>query len=74
MDNIKRKDLEVYMHDSEGEKIDGTGQSITIIYIDVSISEKEVEQLIKTDRYRFDDRVIIVTPQQADNLIQEQKT
>lgn len=74
MDNIKRKDLEVYMHDSEGEKIDGTGQSITIIYNDVSISEKEVEQLIKTDRYRFDDRIIIVTPQQADNLIQEQKT
>lgn len=74
MDNIKRKDLEIYLHDSEGEKIEETGQRITIIYNDGIISEKEVEQLIKTDRYRFDDRIIIVTPQQADNLIQEQKT
>lgn len=74
MDNIKRKDLEIYLHDSEGEKIEETGQNITIIYNDGIISEKEVEQLIKTDRYRYDDRVIIISPQQADNLIRNQKT
>ena len=74
MDNIKRKDLEIYLHDSEGEKIEETGQRITIIYNDGIISEKEVEQLIKTDWYRYDDRVIIISTQQADNLIRNQKT
>lgn len=58
MNRIRRKDLVMHFVDSEGERIDGTEEEVTIIYNSDVITEKEVDQLIKEDRFKYDDRVI----------------
>lgn len=68
MNRIRRKDLVMHFVDSEGERIDGTEEEVTIIYNSDVITEKEVDQLIKEDRFKYDDRVIVTTRKQADNL------
>lgn len=56
--------------DSEGERIDGTEEEVTIIYNSEVITEKEVDYLVHNDMFKYDERVIVTTRKQADYLKQ----
>lgn len=68
MINIRRKDFEVCMTDSDGEKIRGTESMVSMLYNKNNISEEELDGLIKNGMYQYNSRVIVTTPDRADNM------
>lgn len=67
MENIRRHDFESYCCNSDGEPVIKTGD-VSVIYNTDVISEKEVDELIRTGMYEFDSRVVVTTPERADNM------
>lgn len=70
MNRIRRKDVVMCLADSEGERIAGTEEEVSIIYNNEVITEKEVDYLIQNDMFKYDERVIATTRKQADYLKQ----
>ena len=68
MKNIMRIDFVVGCGNSDGELVKGTERPVSILFNKTVITEKEVYCLIDNDAYEFDNRVIVTTPTQADNL------
>ena len=68
MDNIKRIDFEMGYADSDGEFIKGMTEEITVLYNESVINYEEVCRLIDSGEYEYDNRVVVTTPIQADNL------
>ena len=68
MENIMRIDFEVGCSNSDGEIVEGTETEVCILYNKTVISSDEVKTLILSGMYEHDDRIVVTTPTQADNL------
>lgn len=68
MSNIKRIDFEMGYTNSDGEFIDGMTEKISVLYNEGVINYEEVCRLIDSGEYEYDNRVVVTTPIQADNL------
>lgn len=68
MDNIKRIDFEMGYTNSDGEFIEGMTEGVTILFNITVISAEEVRELIGSGMYEYDNRIVVTTPIQADNL------
>lgn len=68
MNNVMRIDFETGCTNSDGEFVKGTERSITILWNKTVIDENEVRELIDSGIYEYDDRIVVTTPIQADNL------
>ena len=68
MKNVKRIDFETGCTNSDGEFIKGTERSVTILWNKTVIDGDEVRELINSGSYEYDDRIVVTTPTQADNL------
>lgn len=65
---VMRIEFETGCANSDGEIIEGTERDVCILYNETVITEDEVIALIHSGEYRYDNRVIVTTPIQADNL------
>ena len=63
-----RIDFETGCANSNGELVKGTERDVCILYNKTVITNDEVENLIRSGMYEFDNRIIVTTPTQADNL------
>ena len=68
MNNVMRIDFEIGCADSDGEIVKRTERDICILYNKTVITNKEVNELIKSGMYEYDNRIVVTTPTQADNL------
>lgn len=68
MKNVRRIDFEVGCCNSDGKLVSGTDRPVTILFNKTVISADEVNDLINTGEYEWDNRIIVTTPAQADNL------
>lgn len=68
MKNVMRIDFETGCAGSDGKVVKGTERSVTILWNKTVISEEEVLDLISSGSYEYDDRIVVTTPTQADNL------
>ena len=68
MKNVMRIDFETRICDSDGKPVDGTGRDVSILWNKTVISTDEVYELINNGMYEYDNRVVVTTPKQADNL------
>ena len=68
MKNVMRIDFETGCANSDGELVRGTERDITILFNKTVITSDEVKELIRSGRYEYDDRIVVTTPTQADNL------
>ncbi len=68
MNNVMRIDFETGCANSDGELVKGTERDVCILYNKTVITHDEVEELIRSDMYEYDSRIIVTTPTQADNL------
>lgn len=68
MKNVMRIDFSTSICDSDGEPVEGTGRDVSILWNETVISTDEVYKLINNGMYEYDNRVIVTTPTQADNL------
>ena len=63
-----RMDLISGCCNSDGELVKGTERPVCILYNKTVISTEEVHKLIENSMYEYDERIIVITPKQADNL------
>lgn len=68
MKNVMRIDFKVGCANSDGELVKGTEREVTVLWNKTVVSNKEVRDLIKSGEYEYDNRIIVTTPTQADNL------
>lgn len=68
MKNVMRIDFETGIANSDGELVEGTERAVCILYNKTVITDDEVQELINSGMYEYDNRVIVTTPTQADNL------
>ena len=69
MNNISRIDFYTGIFNCSGELISGTKDLVTVLFNPNVISAAKAQSLIRNGRYLKDDRLIVVTPKQADNLL-----
>ena len=53
---------------SDGKPVKGTERSVCILYNTNTISTEEVCGLVNNGMYEYDERIIVITPKQAENL------
>lgn len=68
MKNVKRIDFVTGCANSAGNIVKGTERSVTILFNQTVITADEVRELIRSEVYEYDSRIIVTTPTQADNL------
>ena len=68
MENIMRVDFISGCCNSDGELVKGTERPVCILYNKTVISTEEVHKLIENSMYKYDERIIVTTTKQADNL------
>lgn len=68
MKNVMRLDFSTSICNSDGEPVEGTGRNVSILWNETVISTDEVYELINNGMYEYDNRVIVTTPTQANNL------
>ena len=68
MENVMRIDFETGCCTSDGELVKGTERAITVLWNKTVIDNDEVIELINSGSYEYDDRIVVTTPTQADNL------
>lgn len=68
LNNLKRIDFILECCTSDSKPIEGLDRPITVIYNQTVISTEEVQELISTGEYEFSSRVVVTTPECADNL------
>jgi hypothetical protein len=68
MDNVMRIDFQTRLVKSDGGIIKGTERGVAVLFNQTVITSNEVEELIRSDMYEYDDRIIVTTPARADNL------
>lgn len=68
MNNVKRIDFETVLTNSDGDAIKGTERGVTVLYNKTVIDNDEVLELINSGSYEYDDRIVVTTPVQAENL------
>lgn len=67
MNNVMRKEFIIGELSSDGKPIESTERTYCVLFNKTRISEKEVEELIRTKNYN-DKRIVVTTPEKADNL------
>ena len=68
MKNVMRIDFETCIANSDGEPVRGTERDVTVLFNRTVIADDEVQELINNGMYEYDNRIIVTTPTQADNL------
>ena len=68
MKNVMRVDFEVGCCNSDGKLVPGTEQRVCVLYNSTVITEDEVQELLRSGMYEYDNRLVVTTPTQADNL------
>ena len=68
MKNVMRLDFSISICNSDGDPVKGTGRDVSILWNETVISTDEVYELINNGMYEYDNRVIVTTPTQANNL------
>ncbi len=68
MKNVMRIDFETGCANSDGEIIKGTERYVTILFNKTVVTCEEVHELIRSGMYEYDNRIVVTTPTQADNL------
>ena len=68
MENVMRIDFETGCYTSDGELVKGTERGVTVLWNKTVIDGDEVMELINSGSYEYDDRIVVTTPTQADNL------
>ena len=68
MKNVMRIDFETGCATSDGEFISGTERGVTVLFNRTVIDADEVREIIETGMYEYDDRIVVTTPTQANNL------
>lgn len=68
MKNVMRLDFSTSICNSDGEPVAGTGRNVSVLWNETVISTDEVYELINNGMYEYDNRVIVTTPMQANNL------
>lgn len=68
MQNVRRIDFQTGMANSDGDLVEGTERDVCILFNKTVISAEEVRDLIESGMYEYDERVVVTTPLQADNL------
>lgn len=68
MKNVMRLDFSTSICNSNGEPVKGTERDVSILWNETVISTDEVYELINNGMYEYDNRVIVTTPTQANNL------
>lgn len=68
MNNVKRIDFSYSLADSDGNRIDGTEMEVSVLFNITVISVEEVQELINSGEYEFDNRLVITSPSRANNL------
>ena len=68
MKNVMRIDFITGCANSDGNLVKGTEREVTVLYNKTVITTAEVRKLIDSDMYEYDNRIIVTTPKQADNL------
>lgn len=63
-----RIDFEVGCTTSDGKLVNGTEKKVCVLFNKTIISVDEVNKLISSGMYEFDNRIVVTTPTQADNL------
>ena len=58
----------LYICNSDGEPIKGTGRPVCVLYNKTRISESEIDELFKNDTWDCDDRLVEVTAAQIKYL------
>lgn len=67
-DHIKRIDFTIACCNSDGKPVKGTEEELVVMFNDKIISVEEVNKLIDSGMYEYDERVVAITKIQADNL------
>ena len=68
MKNVMRIDFEIGCTNSDGEIVEGTERGVCILYNKTVITYEEVCELIDSGEYEYDNRIVVTTPTQANNL------
>lgn len=68
MKNVMRIDFSTSICDSDDKPVSGTGRDVSILWNKTVISTDEVYELINNGMYEYDNRIIVTTPIQANNL------
>jgi hypothetical protein len=68
-EHIIRIDFSIAYCNSDSKPINGTEQEFVVLFNDNIISEEEVNKLINSGMYENDQRIVIMTKLQADNLL-----
>ena len=68
MKNIRRIDFIEGVQNSDGEFIEGMYKKMCILFNATVISAEEVRDLIHSGEYEYDNRIVVTTSKQADNL------
>ena len=66
--HVMRIEFEIGCANSDGEIVKGTERDVCILYNETVITEDEVRELIYSGGYKYDSRIVVTTPIQADNL------
>lgn len=68
MKNVMRIDFETSIASSDGKPIKGTERGVAVLFNKTVITANEVRKLIDSGMYEYDNRIIVTTPTQANNL------
>lgn len=68
MQNVRRIDFQTGLANSDGDLVEGTERDVCILFNKTVISAEEVRDLIESGRYEYDERVVVTTSLQAENL------
>ena len=68
MNDVMRIDFVSGICNSDGELVKGTERWVSVLWNKTVIDSDEVKELISSGSYEYDDRIVVTTPTQADNL------
>ncbi len=68
MENVMRIDFTTGIVNSDRKLVRGTETEVCVLWNRTVITEDEVRRLINSGMYEYDNRIVVTTPVQADNL------
>ena len=68
IENLKKIEFDSYTCTSDGLPVNGTRRPTVVMFNQTQISADEVNKLIKSGMYEYDNRVVVMTPKQAEFL------
>lgn len=71
--NIQIKEVTLQSIDSDGKPIEGTEQTVMLIFNLENISFEEVDELIHNGGYEIDSRILLADPEQVHNIFPHAK-